>query len=105
MEKGGSAGTVPVASSGEAIAGQTTPVVTLRYFAAAREAAGTGREELAGTTVAAVLAAARARHGAHFEGVLSTCRTWVNGDTATADVELRTGDEVAVLPPVSGGAR
>lgn len=105
MDKGGSAGTIPVVSPGEAIAGQTTPVVTLRYFAAAREAAGTGREELAGATVASVLVAAVARHGADFEGVLSTCRTWVNGDPATADVELRPGDEVAVLPPVSGGAR
>lgn len=80
-------------------------VVTLRYFAAAREAAGTAREAAAGGTVAAVLEEAVGRHGPDFARVLATCRTWVNGEAATPASPLRPGDEVAVLPPVSGGAR
>ena len=81
-----------------------TPVVTLRYFAAAREAAGIGRETVAGDDVAAVLAEATSRHGAGFAGVLGTCKVWVNGEPADLGSPLGEGDEVAVLPPVSGGA-
>lgn len=80
------------------------PVVTLRYFAAAREAAGTGRETAAGGNVAAVLAEATSRHGTDFAGVLNTCKVWVNGEPAGPDSRLDEGDEVAVLPPVSGGS-
>jgi molybdopterin synthase sulfur carrier subunit len=77
----------------------------LRLFAAARDAAGTGRDEVPGATVGAVLAAARARYGAEFTAVLEVCRVWVNGDTADLDTPVGDEDEVAVLPPVSGGAR
>ncbi len=79
------------------------PEVTLRYFAAAREAAGTGREIIAGRGVAEVLAAAVARHGEGLSAVLGTCRIWVNGEPAQGDTTLSDADEVAVLPPVSGG--
>lgn len=79
------------------------PVVTLRYFAAAREAAGTGREDGEGATVAEVLGAARTRHGERFGEVLEASRVWLNGEPAPAETPLADGDEVAVLPPVSGG--
>jgi molybdopterin converting factor small subunit len=72
-------------------------------FAAAREAAGTGCVELPGATVGDVLDAAGARFGATFVDVLATCRIWVNGDQAEATTAVGPGDEVAVLPPVSGG--
>ena len=75
----------------------------LRLFAAAREAAGTGREDVRGRTVGEVLTAACTRHGGHFADVLATSRVWVNGTAANAADLLRPGDEVAVLPPVSGG--
>ena len=78
-------------------------MATLRLFAAAREAAGTGREEVDGITVAQVLAAARARHGARFAAVLDRSRVWLNGEPAHDDDAVTSGDEVAVLPPVSGG--
>ena len=78
-------------------------MATLRLFAAAREAAGTGRDELAGATVAEVLDAAVARYGPAFADVLETCRVWVNGEPATGPDPVRATDEVAVLPPVSGG--
>jgi molybdopterin synthase sulfur carrier subunit len=79
-------------------------VAILRLFASAREAAGTGRDELPGATVGELLSVARDRYGAGFGDVLTTCRIWVNGESATADTTISAGDEVAVLPPVSGGA-
>jgi sulfur-carrier protein len=78
--------------------------VILLLFAAARTAAGTGREEVSGATVVEVLEAARARHGPSFGAVLDASRVWVNGEPAPGDHVLRDGDEVAILPPVSGGA-
>ena len=75
----------------------------LRLFAAAREAAGTGRAEVVGDTVAEVLAAAEIRFGPQFSAVLGTCRVWVNGEAAAPEVAVTATDEVAVLPPVSGG--
>lgn len=77
----------------------------LRLFAAAREAAGTGRDDVAGATVAEVLAAARRRYGPPFDTVLAASRVWVNGEPASEGTAVGDGDEVAVLPPVSGGSR
>ncbi|MEY4338878.1 MAG: hypothetical protein RLZ14_728 [Actinomycetota bacterium] len=79
------------------------PMATLRLFAAAREAAGTGQTRVAGTTVADVLAGAVASFGPQFQTVLQSCRIWVNGEQAEPDTAVADNDEVAVLPPVSGG--
>ena len=76
---------------------------TLRMFAQAREAAGTGSDDVPGATVEAVLAAARSRYGAAFSAVLDESRVWVNGEPADPSQAVEPGDEVAVLPPVSGG--
>lgn len=78
-------------------------MATLRLFAAAREAAGTGRVDLDGATVGDVLDAAEQRFGAAFVEVLGTSRVWLNGEPATRAQPVRPTDEVAVLPPVSGG--
>ncbi|HVM10809.1 MAG TPA: MoaD/ThiS family protein [Acidimicrobiales bacterium] len=75
----------------------------MRLFAAAREAAGTDRDTIDGATVGDVLAEARARYGDAFVAVLRTSRIWVNGEPATDDDAVAESDEVAVLPPVSGG--
>ncbi|NND73972.1 MAG: MoaD/ThiS family protein [Ilumatobacter sp.] len=75
----------------------------LRLFASAREAAGTGTDALDGATVADVLDAAEHRYGPRFSEVLTTCRVWVNGDAVGLDTVVGPNDEVAVLPPVSGG--
>ena len=75
----------------------------LRLFAAAREAAGTGTEVVAGATVGEVLAAARARHGETFAAVVAGSRVWVNGEPASECSSVGEHDEVAILPPVSGG--
>lgn len=79
------------------------PMATLRLFAAARHAAGTGRDEVSGASVGEVLATARERYGADFTAVLDTCRIWVNGEAADETTRVGPTDEVAVLPPVSGG--
>lgn len=76
---------------------------TLRLFAAAREAAGTSVDDVSGSTVAEVLAGARARYGSAFDAVLQSSRVWVNGEPSGPDTPVRPDDEVAVLPPVSGG--
>ena len=78
-------------------------MATVRLFASAREAAGTGRDDVDGATVADVLATAERRYGQQFSDVLVTCRIWVNGNSATPDTAVGPHDEVAVLPPVSGG--
>jgi molybdopterin synthase sulfur carrier subunit len=82
--------------------------VRLRLFAAAREAAGRATDDYdlsTAPTVAALLGLATARYGAGFGEVLGTARVWVNGDDPAngPETDLADGDEVAVLPPVSGG--
>ncbi len=79
-------------------------MAVLRLFAAARTAAGTARDLVPGATVADILASATERYGDDFAAVLPTCAVWVNGDPATATDPVGDEDEVAVLPPVSGGA-
>jgi molybdopterin synthase sulfur carrier subunit len=76
----------------------------LRLFAQAREAAGSAHDVVDGDTVDQVLAAARARYGERFAALLPTCKIWVNGEPAEATDPVADGDEVAILPPVSGGA-
>lgn len=75
----------------------------MRLFASAREAAGTGADTFDESTVGAVLTAAKQRYGPAFTDVLESCRIWVNGDSASVDTLVGPHDEVAVLPPVSGG--
>ncbi|MEL6985782.1 MAG: MoaD/ThiS family protein [Actinomycetota bacterium] len=82
-------------------------MITLRLFAQARESAGTTRLELdpvvIGDTVGDVLDEAVNRFGQPFADVLGGSKVWVNGDPAERATSVRAGDEVAVLPPVSGG--
>jgi molybdopterin converting factor small subunit len=79
-------------------------VARLRLFAQAREAAGTGEAIVDGDTVGHVLEQAAERFGPRFEELLVTCRVWVNGEPAQPGDPVVPSDEVAVLPPVSGGA-
>ena len=38
-----------------------------------------------------------------FAALMPTCRIWVNGEPAEGGTTVAETDEVAVLPPVSGG--
>jgi len=78
-------------------------MATLRLFATVRVAAGTGKAAFDGSTVAEVLDAAIAEYGSEFEALVPVCRIWVNGQTADSDTKVSASDEVALLPPVSGG--
>lgn len=80
-------------------------MVTLLYFAAAREKAGISSERLelpAGATVGALLEVVRARHPALAE-VLPRCRIAVDQAFTGADATVPDGAEVALIPPVAGG--
>lgn len=77
--------------------------MTLRLFAAARQAAGTSRLLVNAGTVFEALGIAKEKFGEQFSAVLDGSRVWVNGEPAELSDRLRDGDEVAVLPPVSGG--
>jgi molybdopterin converting factor small subunit len=79
-------------------------VARLLLFASAREAAGRSRDTIEGATVADVLAAAQRRFGPSFSAVLGTCTVWLNGEECEPDAPVADTDEVAVLPPVSGGS-
>jgi molybdopterin converting factor small subunit len=78
-------------------------MATLRLFASVRVAAGTGRATVDGATVGEVVDAACERFGPEFAALVQQCRVWRNGDPAERDDAVTDGDEVAILPPVSGG--
>jgi molybdopterin converting factor subunit 1 len=80
--------------------------VTVRLFARLRESAGAGEcdiEVAPGAPVADVWRALISRYPAlePFGGSVSCA---VNAEFARFDAPLRDGDEVAFLPPVSGGS-
>ncbi len=75
----------------------------LRLFAGLRQAAGIAEVEIAGASVREVLTTAAANYGSDFERGLATANVWVNGEPADASTPVEDDDEVAVLPPVSGG--
>ena len=79
--------------------------LTVLYFAAAREAAGVAREQLDGAvaTVADLRRALSERHPA-LARVLPRCRLAVNQEMASDAEAVPDGAEVAIIPPVSGGA-
>ena len=83
--------------------------VTVRYWAAAKQAAGVAEEVLTAGTLAELLAAVLARHPAApaLEGVLARSSFLIDGEQAGSrppeSVTLREGAVVEVLPPFAGG--
>lgn len=84
---------------------------TIRYWAAAKAAAGVAEEGYDAASLAEALAAARAAHAAEprFAEVLTRCSYVVDGAPvgarAHADVALSDGGTVEVLPPFAGGSQ
>jgi molybdopterin converting factor small subunit len=84
---------------------------TIRYWAAAKAAAGTAEEPYDARTLADALRRARETHAGQpeFERVLLRCSYLVDGDPvgtrAHETVDLSEGGTVEVLPPFAGGAR
>ncbi len=87
----------------------TAVTVRVVYLARLREAFGTSGESLAiagdAPSVATVLTALRERGGAWSRELASgrAVRVAVNHELAAADAPVREGDEIALLPPVTGG--
>ncbi|HEY3868528.1 MAG TPA: MoaD/ThiS family protein [Actinocrinis sp.] len=82
----------------------------LRYWAAAREAAGAAQEEVTATTLAEALSAAivsRGAQGKALAGVFAHCSYLVDGNPVGRrdpdSVRLAPGAVVEVLPPFAGG--
>jgi molybdopterin converting factor small subunit len=78
-------------------------VVRLRLFGPARQAAGTASILLSGQNVAEVIGAAEEQFGEAFSQVMAVSKVWLNGEPVQPDARVNDGDEVAVIPPVSGG--
>lgn len=76
---------------------------TIRYWAAARAAAGTPEEPYDGRTLADVIRAAEARHGPELARVLAVASFLVDGRRADRSFVLRDDATVEVLPPFAGG--
>lgn len=90
-------------------AGSPAPAGVIRYWAAAKAAAGVPEEPYRAATLADALAAARERHaaGPRFAEVLGVCSFLVDGEPVGtrdhATVRLAEGGTVEVLPPFAGG--
>jgi MoaD family protein len=78
-------------------------VVKVRLFAALRELASASHVEAEGRTAGEVVDRLAARYGERFGQIAAVGSLVVNGDRATRATVLADGDELAVLPPVSGG--
>jgi MoaE-MoaD fusion protein len=79
--------------------------IHLRYFASVRELMGTKSEtlELAPETPVAAAIAAVAANDPRRERAIRSCMTMVNQEYVQLDHVLHDGDELALIPPVSGG--
>jgi len=88
-------------------------IVTLRYWAAARAAAGVAEEKVTADTLAAAVAGALAgagegaRHGGQLGAVLARSSFLIDGRPvgmrAPESVALDDGAVIEVLPPFAGG--
>ncbi|MFG2294144.1 MoaD/ThiS family protein [Streptomyces sp. NPDC048603] len=80
---------------------------TIRYWAAAKAAAGTAEEPYAARTLAEALDAVRAAHPGELSQVLRRCSFLVDGHQVGKrghdEVLLTEGGTVEVLPPFAGG--
>jgi molybdopterin converting factor small subunit len=80
---------------------------TIRYWAAAKEAAGCGEEAYDAVTLADALAAAADGRDGRFVAVLARCSYLVDtapvGTRDHATITLSDGGVVEVLPPFAGG--
>jgi MoaD family protein len=78
--------------------------VRVRLFAVLRELAGASEVDATGRTVDELAAALSAEHGERFAQIVAVSSFVVNGERAERGSPVAEGDEVAILPPVSGGS-
>ena len=76
---------------------------TIRYWAAARAAAGVAEEAYDGSTLADVLAESVRSHGPDLARVFAVASFLVDGVRTDPGAALTDGVTVEVLPPFAGG--
>jgi sulfur-carrier protein len=80
---------------------------TIRYWAAAKDAAGVGEEPYDAATLADALATAGGRRGPEFARVVRRSSFLVDGEPVGTrdhnDIALPDGGTIEVLPPFAGG--
>jgi MoaD family protein len=79
-------------------------VIRVRLFAALRELANASVVEAQGRTVGEIAEELSARYGERFAKIAGVGSFVVNGERVGRETPVTEGDEVALLPPVSGGA-
>ena len=79
-------------------------MVKVRLFAALRELAGASEVEAEGRSAGDVVDVLSSRYGERFRQIAAVGSVVVNGERAARTTPVAEGDEVALLPPVSGGA-
>src|SRR3954447_21100177 len=87
--------------------GRRVPRVTVRYWAAAKAAAGRVEDVVEAPTVGAALAQVTRTHGERLRQVLDAASLLVDGERVSRDAAptraLADGAVVEVLPPFAGG--
>ena len=78
-------------------------MIRVRLFAALREAAGASEVTGVGRSVGEIVDALSAAHGERFAAIAAASSFVVNEERATRATPVADGDELAILPPVSGG--
>jgi len=79
-------------------------VIRVRLFAAVRELAGSSEVEVDASTVGQVLDQLSFRLGPEFDRIMSAGAVVIDGERVGRDHPVTSGQEVALLPPVSGGS-
>ncbi len=82
---------------------ELAPTITVRLFAQLREQAGWGERSLPLEEGVVSAAEIWERLGLGPSPLPATLRVAINQQFATAQAPLRPGDELAFLPPISGG--
>ena len=77
------------------------PLVTVRFWAGARRAAGHDEERLSAATVAQLIDLLAERP--ELASVIAASSILVDGVATSGDAALQTGATVDVLPPFAGG--
>ena len=95
-------------SGGGRLLTQTRPpynsaMLAIHLFAAAAERVGTSAVQLPHPPTVAELRLTLAENWPSLADLLPRCAVAVNHEYATDDQPLHPGDEVAIIPPVSGG--
>ena len=75
----------------------------VKLYAALRDLAGASELEVDAPDVATLREDLSAKFGQEFERILAAGAVIVDGEKAGPDRSLEPDDEVALLPPVSGG--